>query len=311
MKKENNGSLFYQFNCALSANFAEGTKKHSYKIETGRAQDSKIFSYSDYYQTVARAKEFAAFVRDKYPHIKNAYQITNTQVSEYLNSKLTTCCMRSLATYTSQLNHLARALEQSDPGVREHGGKSWNMPKPKYYKHDEKKRNVWMDDEDRSRLEACLEAKKETAGKRAIQIALATGLRAQECVSLTGNDIDVNAMVVRGRGKGGRHYESAIRAEYREIMTGFKKFKNKRIADIQADSANKYLHGCLRECGIDDKYTLHRTGIHSIRKNVAQSMYEQEIKSGKSHVEASTRVSYNLSHGRYRRDVDENYIKKK
>ncbi len=220
--------------------------------------------------------------------------------------------MNTLATYTSRLNHMARALEASDPGVREHGGKSWNMPKPKGYTKEKKLRDQWMSDEDREKLEGILAGARDCAGKRAVQMALATGLRVHECVTLRGSGIDIEGKVVRGKGKGGRHYETAIREEYITIMAEFRKrFGDRIIAPIDADSANRYLHSQLKKCGIDERYKTHRTGIHAIRKSVAQDVYDNERKSGRTHIEAATKASLNLSHGRYRVDVDRNYIKGK
>lgn len=306
------GSLFNQFVVALSMNFNEGTKKHSYKKEHGRQQCKVFFSYSDYHHTVDIARAFARYVRENYPDIKHAYQITNTQVAAFLNEKNGTCNMKTLATYVSRLNHLAHALEASDPGVREHGGKSWNMPKPKDYTKEEKVRDLWMPAKDREKLEEYLALASDCRGKRALQIALATGLRVHECVTLRGNGIYIDERVVRGKGKGGRHYETTIREEYIELMCEFKdKYGEQIIADLKASSANSYLHACLKKCGIDSKYAAHRTGIHSIRKNVSQDLYDSQRKMGKTHIEAATIASRNLSHGRYRTDVDRNYIKGK
>ena len=310
--RQKRGSLFYQFSEALSHNFKEGTKKHSYKIEKGRSQGKKFFSYSDYYQTLELSKSLAGFIRENYPDIKHAYQISNTHISLFLNTKIGTCNMKSLATYTSRLNHIARALEASDPGVREHGGKSWNMPLPKGHTCEQKLRDVWMPPEDRTLLEDYLAGAQDSAGKRAVVIALATGLRVHECVTLTGEGIDVESFIVQGKGKGGRHYESAIRPEYIELMSMYKeKYGSSKIAPIKSDSANRYLHRCLDMCGIDGLYKEHRTGTHAIRKNVAQDLYESERKKGKTHVEAAAIASRNLSHGKYRKDVDDNYIKRK
>lgn len=310
--RKKRGSLFYQFSEALSRNFREGTQKHSYKKEYGRTQDKKFFSYSDYYQTVELSKSLAGFIRENYPDIRNAYQVSNTHVSAFLNTKVGTCNLKSLATYTSRLNHLARALEASDPGVREHGGKSWKMPAPKGHTCAQKLRDVWMPPEDRALLEEYLAGVRESASKRAVMIALATGLRVHECVTLTGDGIDINEHVVRGKGKGGRHYKTAIRSEYIEVMSTYKElYGSSIVSPIKGDSANRYLHHCLDMCGIDEVYKEHRTGTHAIRKNVAQDLYESERQKGKTHVEAATAASLNLSHGKYRKDVDDNYIKNK
>lgn len=312
MARKKRASLFNQFVVALSSNFNEGTKKHSYKKEYGREQDAKIFSYGDYNHTVDIAKSFAKFVRTQYPEIHNAYEITNFHVAAFLNEKSKSCNMKTLATYTSRLNHLARALEKSDPGVKLHGGTSWNMPKPKGYTKQAKIRDVWMTDEDREKLENYLTTKTDSASKRALVIALATGLRVHECVTLTGNGIDEIDRMVRGKGKGGRHYETRIKDEYIDLLARYKeRFGDEVIANVKSDSVNRYLHACLKECNIDEKYRENRTGVHSIRKNVAQDYYEELVNGGKTHIQASSIVSRNLSHGKYRVDVDRNYIKSK
>ena len=117
--------------------------------------------------------------------------------------------------------------------------------------------------------------------------------------------------VVRGKGKSGRHYETAIRDEYIELLSRFKDiYEDSIIAPIKADSADAYLHECLKKCGIDEKYTENKTGIHSIRKNVSQDLYDRKRMEGMDDIQASTIVSRNLSHGKYRIDVDRNYIKR-
>lgn len=303
MSRGRKGSLFNQFSSVINKSFSDGAKKKSFKNEHGRDMSYKCFSYADFLHTKERAKEFAHFVKATHPEIKDINQITNTHVTEYLNSKLNTCNMNSIRTYTSQLNKIGNMVEHYN-----HAKTFGNVPLPP--NPHEKIRDLWADKKDVVALAEHVYNAPECAGKRAMQISLATGLRVSECVKLKGSNIDLENKCVHYIGKGGRENTTQIKGAYLDTMREYKeKYADTKIAPIKPNSANAYFHGKMRELGRDEPYNAHKTGFHAIRKEVAQEYYKDQLSQGKDIRDALNATSNNLGHGDYREDVDKCYTK--
>lgn len=74
--------------------------------------------------------------------------------------------------------------------------------------------------------------------------------------------------------------------------------QNERIVDIKEDSVNKQLSRVEEALGIREKYKNACTGIHSIRKMVAQREYDRCRNGGMARKQAMEWVSAYLGHSR-------------
>jgi integrase len=131
------------------------------------------------------------------------------------------------------------------------------------------------------------------------EIALECGLRKSEIAGLKGKDIDQEKLIIKVVGKGGRYREVPISADLINKLNTSKQFlfSPKR-------SWKKAFYQAVTNAA--SKQNIDLSGVHRLRSNFAQNLYEVLLAQGLSDGEARDIVSKQLGHNR--RDVTHNYI---
>lgn len=133
----------------------------------------------------------------------------------------------------------------------------------------------------------------------AAEIGLGCGLRKSEIAGLRGNDFDTEKMIIRVIGKGGRFREVKLPDAIAEKINTSQQFifSPKR-------SWKKAFYDAITNATIALKIDI--KGVHRLRSNFAQNVYEELIEKGATDGEARDQVSQALGHNR--RDVTHGYI---
>jgi integrase len=144
-----------------------------------------------------------------------------------------------------------------------------------------------------------------------IELAGRFGMRVSETCKLKPKDINFNTMQLHiHESKGGRSRDIEIRSNdidyFKRIIEN--KPMDKRLVTIKEDSVNKYLSRAEESLGIREKYKEADTGIHCIRKMVAQQRYDMYRSNGLSKKDAINKVSEYLGHGKNRTETMKQYI---
>ena len=303
MSKNIKSQIFY----ALESNFHEGMSKHSLKAQNGnRDYGSKIFSYQSLNGLKDTAKDFANFMKSKHPEIKKVVHIRQEHVKEFLDSKVATSRNLTLQTYATRLNKIGICCSETY-----NKRLNFKVEAPQKEGQSEKIRVGAMEKSDFNKV---LETSYNCDSKKAIQLAGAFGLRVSECVHLRPCDINLNNQTIFiHQGKGGRDRTLEIRTnEQKQIITELNKIKGKEnepILKVKADSVNQYLSNNLKRLGIT-KYSMQKTGVHSIRKMYATERYNELRDKGLNHRKAWDVVSNELGHGKGREDLFKVYVVK-
>ena len=85
-----------------------GASKHSAEQKNG-----KIFSWSSYHSRVDVACLFASYVREHYPEVREARQLTQEMAESFLLSKASTCTTETLDCYRSNLSSLGDNINRT------------------------------------------------------------------------------------------------------------------------------------------------------------------------------------------------------
>ena len=131
------------------------------------------------------------------------------------------------------------------------------------------------------------------------EIALNCGLRKSEIAGLKGEDIDQEKLIIKVVGKGGRYREVPISADLINKLNPSKQF----LFSPKRSWKNAFYQAVTNAAS---KQNIDLSGVHRLRSNFAQNLYEVLIAKGLSDGEARDIVSKQLGHNR--RDVTHNYI---
>ena len=131
------------------------------------------------------------------------------------------------------------------------------------------------------------------------EIALRCGLRKSEIAGIKGEDIDKERLVIKVVGKGGRYREVPLPADLAEKLNTAKQYlftpsRSWKSAFYQAVAR------AARTLEID------LTGVHRLRSNFAQNLFEELREEGLSEDEARDVTSQQMGHNR--REVTKCYV---
>lgn len=264
-------------------------------------KNGKIYSWSTYHARVDTACQFAAYVRENYPNIKNANQLTNEMAESFLLSKTGSCTTETLDTYRSNLASLGHNINRTyasakvDLKVGKMVGTTANT----------ESRCKTMTAEHITMLRDSY--KPGSTGHTAVTLAACTGCRASELVRLKGENIEIKSsnlatVFVKG-GKGNR--DRTITITNPSSVSALADIKNhatdnQRIVDCKVGSIQKSINRHMSQLSgssggsLKDEYS--RTGFHAIRKNFAQSEFNR-YRENHSRQESLDYVSQQLGHG--------------
>ena len=131
------------------------------------------------------------------------------------------------------------------------------------------------------------------------ELALRCGLRKSEVAGLKGEDVDKQKMIIKVIGKGGRPREIPLPADLAEKLNTSRQFlftpsRSWKSAYYQA------IANAAQALEID------LTGVHRLRSNFAQNLYDDLREEGKTDDQARDETSKQLGHNR--REVTHSYV---
>lgn len=276
--------------------------KHSLKHVEGIG-GAKIFSYSDRKNLIDLSSNFCNFMKVNNPDIKFIREIEVNHIQQFLNYKANDCSTKTLEQYISKFNKLEKVVNEVYH-VKVNFKSGFIVPFGK-----EKVRSISMSREDFNKLLKNMQGSKSLA-VNAVTLSGIFGLRVSETINLQGRDIQIDKGILHiHESKGGRSRDLKIPAENEGYLEKLKASVNEteRIIPLKEDSVNRFLYRQLGLLGLT-QYREHNTGIHSIRKMVAQEVYCKFRENGQTIQQALNSTSHFLGHGNDRNELMRQYI---
>lgn len=299
-------NLKYQMKNAIDQNFRERMDKDSIKNEK-QMDDTRIFSWSDRNNLIDLSANFANFMQTNHNEIREMKNVTTEHVQNFLNERSKTCTSETLKQYASKFNKIERLINKtySTANVNFHTEKMVTFG-------NERTRDIAMTREHYSQLMNHVQGSR-SQGVLALDLAGRFGLRVSEIPNIKGMDIRTagDAIVLHiHESKGNRSRDLDVtKPEDRDFLINRKQEcgDNQRLVSIKEDSINKFLQRNLNELHLT-VYQERDTGVHAIRKMVAQERYDEERAKGHTQQEALDTVSNFLGHGNNRNDLMKKYV---
>ena len=292
----------YQFLNAIYKTFdGGGHDKHADK-HNGKHLDT-VYSYAERSNLIELSAQIGKFIKENYPDTKRVLDIKKDMIQSFINSKADTCNKETLGQYVSRIHKLEHVVNEIYKGSA-----SWynDLITPISNISNEKTRNIAMTREDYNAiLERAYNMNSKSKAIIAIEFSGRFAMRVSETCKLQPRDIDFNKMELHiHKSKGKRSRKMKIKLDDIEYLEQIIKDKemDKSIVDIKEDSVNKYLARAEEDLGIREKYKNADTGIHCIRKMVAQERYDENRNNGFTQKESLNMVSEYLGHGMNRDD---------
>ncbi|MDD3220286.1 MAG: hypothetical protein PHC41_04390 [Lachnospiraceae bacterium] len=296
------GTLRSQLINAIKRQSTFGRDKHSDKKmgKAGRHNTAgRVYSYTSSRNREATAKDFAQYMKENYPNIKNAYQLTSEHCQEWLNSKAISgkCSTDTLKTYRQNLNDLEKNINStySKACVNLHETKT-----PSGY-NTSKVRCQAMSQVHQEAVKATYQPY--STGYNAITIAQASGCRCAEIAKMQNRDITINKdgtqAIVHAIGKGGRERDIIITnqqdVQNLQDIKAHVSAETSRFCPCKSESLQVNIQRHIEKAGLKDKYS--KSTFHAIRKNFAQRQYNQCRTAGMTKQESLDFTSNQIGHG--------------
>ncbi len=131
------------------------------------------------------------------------------------------------------------------------------------------------------------------------EMALRCGLRKSEVAGIRGEDIDKEKMIIKVIGKGGRYREVPLPADLAEKINTSKQY----IFTPSRSWKSAYYQAVAKAARVLD---IDLTGVHRLRSNFAQNLYNDLRDEGISDDQARDETSKQLGHNR--REVTRSYV---
>ena len=311
-------NLKYQFKYAIEQSCRMGADKHSMKnnkAENGN-KGSRTLSYSDRKNLIDVSSNFANWMRENNPEVKELKDINSNHVQEFLNQKAQTCTSATINQYQSKFAKLEKVVNDT---YTKANVSYTNTVTPTSSNNTEKLRSKSMTDSDYNKLNnyATNNCRSDNCAK-AIQLGYHAGLRVSEISKLQQRDIKINsdssATVHIANSKGARDRD--IHITNKDSVQALTKIRDSvvnpydRVVPIQSESINRAINRAMDRCNMQE-YKAHKTSVHSLRKSFAQREYDRYKDEGLEPKQAWDRVSEELGHGKNRDDLYKAYIENK
>ena len=301
-------NIQYQFLNSINQAFDGGGHDKHTDRHNGKHLDT-VYSYSERSNLIELSSQIAKYIKENQPDIKKVLDIKPDMIQSFLNSKADNCHKETLGQYASRINKLEHVINDVYKG-----NINWyrDLITPISNLSHDKTRWIQMDRNDyKSILKRSYEAESKSKAIIAVELSGRFALRVSEGCKVQPRDINYNSMLMHvHESKGGRSRDIEIRKTDIEYLKSITEGKdpNKSIVVIKEDSVNKYLSRTEEALGIREKYKNADTGIHCIRKMVAQERYDEYRESGLSQKESINKVSQYLGHGINRYETMKEYI---
>ena len=311
-------NLKYQFKYAIEQSCRMGADKHSMKnnkAENGN-KGSRTLSYSDRKNLIDVSSNFANWMRENNPEVKELKDINSNHVQEFLNQKAQTCTSATINQYQSKFAKLEKVVNDT---YTKANVSYTNTVTPTSSNNTEKLRSKSMTDSDYNKLNnyATNNCRSDNCAK-AIQLGYHAGLRVSEISKLQKRDIKINsdssATVHIANSKGARDRD--IHITNKDSVQALTQIRDSvvnpydRVVPIQSESINRAINRAMDRCNMQE-YKAHKTSVHSLRKSFAQREYDKYKDEGLEPKQAWDRVSEELGHGKNRDDLYKAYIENK
>lgn len=275
-----------------------GASKHS-DMASGQ-KNGKIYSWSSYHTRVDVACQFVSYVREHYPEVREARQLTPEMAESFLLSKAGSCTTETLDCYRSNLASLGENINRTystakvDLRVSKVVGTTANQAT----------RCKAMTD---AHITALRDSYRPgSTGHTAVTLASVAGCRASEIVRLKPENIEVKSsshatVFVKG-GKGNRdrtiqiHDPQGVKqlADIKASAVTGERLVQCKVGSIQK-SLNRHMAALAGSNGGSMKADYQHTGIHSIRKHFAQKEFDRH-RQNHTRQESLDHVSAQLGH---------------
>lgn len=296
-------NIKYQIFNAIESAFITKVDKHSAKAQQ-RTGTYRIYSYADRNNVKDFAANFSNWIKAEHPEIRQVKDITSDIAQEFIDYKAKTVTKATLEQYISKLTKVAKIIN--------HRYKTANVDfsvKQPEQKNQDKKRAIAFTREDFRRvMKFYKDTNSSSQAVVAVDLAGRFALRVADTTQVQPRDLNGNSLHIH-RSKGARSRDIKISDADREylekLFDGHRPDEN--VVKIKPGSVNRSLNRTLAKLGID-RYRKAKSGVHSIRKMVAQEMYDSERAKGFSKKESMNIVSVYLGHGKDREALIREYV---
>lgn len=310
-------NLKYQFLNALDKNYNGGGKdKHSAQ-HTGKHLDT-VYSLAERKNLTTTSAALSNFVKENYGSVKMIYQITPDMVQSFVNKAAEKCNKETLNQYRSRIHKIEHVVNNVyNINV------TWytNLIVPAAM-NGKKRRSISMSKEHFNKImERAYKMHSKSKAVIALELAGRFDLRVSECCKIQKRDINLqknNLHIHEAKGRRSRDLDINNKIHFRDSDISNHEFlesvynrldkSDDRAVDIKEDSVNAYLARAEEALGFRDLYRDADTGVHCIRKAVAQEMYDNLREEGVEKREALNEVSHFLGHGDNRDECIQAYV---
>lgn len=313
-------NIKYQFLNALNKSFNGGGKdKHAAK-HVGKYLDT-VYSYAERKNLTKLTSQISDFLKENYSDVKMLYDINNNMVQAFFNKKAESkkCNNETLQQYRSRINKLQHVVNDVY-NIDVNWYKDLIVPST----NNTKKRTIAMSKEHYNAiLDRAYKMNSKSQAIIAVELAGRFGLRVSETCKIQKRDIDLENNILHvheSKGKRSRVVKLNCDSEikFRDTNISNREFlknlydslgkKDERAVNIKEDSVNAYLARAESALGFRSIYKEADTGVHCIRKAVAQELYDNLREEGKEKREVLNEVSHFLGHGDDRDECIKAYV---
>ena len=305
-------NLNYQFqNCIERAFSGGGVDKYSLKFEQHTGRQSIVYSFAERKSLINLTHLIVDFTKKNYAEVKLIKDIKPNMIQEFLNSKSGDCSKATLGLYTS-LVHKVEGIVNAN---YKENKLEWykDLITPASEKGQDKIRDIAMD---RAELDAIIKRGEDMGTKSKAFIALEMAghfaMRVSETCKVEPRDVDFSRMMFHiHESKGKLSRDVKIKCEDKPFLERIILGKNdptEKICNIKEDSVNKYLERAESALGFREKFRDSCTGVQSIRKLVAQEVYDKYRADGLTQKQSLTATSIYLGHGENRAETMRQYV---
>ena len=310
-------SLKNQVLHAISKSKSFGTDKHALKRKGQAYQGNKggkIHSYSTFRARQDVAKNFCNYMKNNYPEVRQANDLTSEHAQSFLNDcAVKGCSGDTLKSYKSQLS----GIEKNINSVYHANTNLSAVTVPKG-----RTAAIRCNAMKQEHLQALKDSYREfSTGYNALTLAEACGARNEELCHIQNRDITIHnsnyATVHIENGKGGRSRDIEIRnAEHVQNLQDLKNHLGANPTERACPVTNRSLLNNLERHmkstytsdGISIKSQYQNQEFHSIRKMFAQNQYDNCRNASMSKEESFKYVTQQLGHNRIDSDLMNRYI---
>lgn len=310
-------NLKYQFLNAINKNFKAGGKDKYSEKHSGKYLNT-IYSFAERKNLTRLSAQIAIFVKENY-NVKMLYEINSDMIQAFFNKKSHTCNKETINQYISRINKIEHVINYVY-----HINVKWYGDIIAPVINNTKKRNIAMTQE---HYNAIMQRAYKTHSKSKAVIALELtgrfGLRVSETCKIQKRDIDFKNNILhihesKGKRSRGIKINCDSKIKFRDTNISNREFlknlydslgkEDERAVNIKEDSVNTYLARSESSLGFRSIYKNADTGVHCIRKAVAQSFFDSLREEGEEKREALNKVSRFLGHGDNRNECMRSYI---